>query len=76
MVALMLFYIIRTLGIQRPLVRCDSEVVFTGGFARNHAMVRLLQEKLGIGIRVPPVPDIVGALDAALYALKFNSRNS
>jgi predicted CoA-substrate-specific enzyme activase len=43
-------------------------VVFTGGVAKNRAMVRLLQEKLEITVLVPPTPDIVGALGAALYA--------
>jgi predicted CoA-substrate-specific enzyme activase len=43
-------------------------VVFTGGVAKNHAMVRLLQEKLEISVLVPPTPDIVGALGAAIYA--------
>ena len=45
-------------------------VVFSGGVAKNNAMVRLLQEKLEIAVLVPPTPDIVGALGAALYALE------
>lgn len=45
-----------------------NTVVFTGGVAKNHAMVRLLQEKLEITVLAPPTPDIVAALGAALYA--------
>lgn len=46
-----------------------SEVVLTGGGARNEALVRGVEEKLGEGIaRLPESPQIVGALGAALYA--------
>jgi predicted CoA-substrate-specific enzyme activase len=45
-----------------------NNVVFTGGVAKNRAMVRFLQQKLEITVLVPPTPDIVGALGAALYA--------
>jgi (R)-2-hydroxyacyl-CoA dehydratese activating ATPase len=48
----------------------DGTVVFTGGVARNRAMVQLLREKLKITVLVPPAPDIAGALGAALYALE------
>jgi predicted CoA-substrate-specific enzyme activase len=45
----------------------DESVVFTGGVARNIAVVELLREKLEIDVLVPEEPDIVGALGAALY---------
>jgi (R)-2-hydroxyacyl-CoA dehydratese activating ATPase len=47
----------------------EDSVVFTGGVAKNPAIVRLLQEKLEIAVLVPDEPDIVGALGAALYAV-------
>lgn len=43
-------------------------VVFSGGVANNQCIVRLLQERLRIKVIVPPIPDIVGAIGAALYA--------
>jgi predicted CoA-substrate-specific enzyme activase len=46
----------------------EGSVVFTGGVARNEAIVRLLQDALEIAVWVPEEPDIVGALGAALYA--------
>jgi predicted CoA-substrate-specific enzyme activase len=46
-----------------------KSVVFTGGVARNRAIVQLLQDKLEVEVLVPEVPDIVGALGAALYAV-------
>ncbi len=50
------------------------EVVFTGGVARNRAMVRMLEESLGTGLRVPENPDIAGAVGAALYAQSFETK--
>ena len=43
-------------------------VVMTGGVALNRAVVAALEEKLGIPIAVPPLPQIVGALGAAQLA--------
>ncbi|HTF99136.1 MAG TPA: acyl-CoA dehydratase activase [Nitrospirota bacterium] len=47
----------------------EEAVVFTGGVARNRAIVQLLRDKLEIKVLVPDEPDIVGALGAALHAL-------
>ena len=47
-------------------------VVFTGGVVKNPAMGQLLKKRLDINVLVPPVPDIAGALGAALYALEGN----
>jgi len=51
---------------------CDGTLVFTGGVAKNPAMVALLGERLGEGIRllVPDAPDLAGALGAALEAAR------
>ena len=45
-----------------------DHLVFSGGVANNTTMVRLLELELGVAIRVPPTPSIVGALGAALHA--------
>lgn len=44
-----------------------GELVFTGGVANNSFIVQQLAKKLGQPVKVPQVPDIVGALGAALY---------
>jgi predicted CoA-substrate-specific enzyme activase len=46
----------------------DLKVAMSGGVARNAGVVRALSEALGVAIAVPPEPDIVGALGAALIA--------
>ena len=43
-------------------------VAMSGGVARNPGVVRALGEALGCAVAVPPEPDIVGALGAALIA--------
>lgn len=59
----------RTAGmVQR--IGFTSPLVFTGGVANNHCIVTLLAEKLGIDVLVPPQPQLVGALGAALAARK------
>lgn len=46
----------------------DLKVAMSGGVARNTGVVRALSEALDVSIAVPPEPDIVGALGAALIA--------
>jgi predicted CoA-substrate-specific enzyme activase len=46
----------------------ESEVGFSGGVGNNGAMVRALEEALGLKIHVPPDPEYIGALGAALLA--------
>lgn len=46
----------------------NGNLMMTGGVARNRAVVEALQQKLGIKIEVPPDPQLVGALGAALLA--------
>lgn len=43
-------------------------MAFAGGVAKNRAMVRALEEVLGLPLCIPPDPQIVGALGAALLA--------
>lgn len=47
-----------------------EQVVMTGGVAKNRGVIRALERLLGVSIVVPPEPQIVGALGAALFALR------
>jgi len=52
------------------------EVMMTGGVAKNQGVVRALSEKLGVKITLPPEPQIVGALGAAIIAQHKHARLS
>jgi predicted CoA-substrate-specific enzyme activase len=55
------------------MVRCvgvRERVVFTGGVAKNAGMVAALEKELKTKMLIPPEPQIVGALGAALIAQK------
>ena len=45
-----------------------EDVIFAGGVAKNRCMGVLLQKKLGVEVRIPDEPQIVGAVGAALAA--------
>jgi len=49
-------------------VGIHSEVTFTGGVSRNVAMVKLIEEAVGMKINVSPDAHFCGALGAALVA--------
>jgi predicted CoA-substrate-specific enzyme activase len=57
----------RTAGLANRL-GLANEVMMTGGVAKNPGVVRALSEKLAAPITVPPEPQIVGALGAAIIA--------
>lgn len=44
------------------------EEAFTGGVARNGAMVEMLEGHLGMPLRVCGHPEVTGAVGAALHA--------
>ncbi len=44
------------------------DFAITGGIAKNIGVVRKLEERLGLKALIPPEPQIVGALGAALFA--------
>jgi predicted CoA-substrate-specific enzyme activase len=46
----------------------EGEAVFSGGVAKNEAMVRMLEKEIGVHLTVPDEPRITGALGAALIA--------
>jgi predicted CoA-substrate-specific enzyme activase len=49
----------------------EGEVVMSGGVvAHNPFLVKMFEDKLGKKIFVPPLPQLTGALGAALYSLK------
>jgi (R)-2-hydroxyacyl-CoA dehydratese activating ATPase len=57
----------RTAGLANR-VGLEEAVMFTGGVARNGAVVRALSEKLKMSVLIPPEPQITGAIGAALLA--------
>jgi (R)-2-hydroxyacyl-CoA dehydratese activating ATPase len=58
----------RSAGLLRR-VGLDEQVTFTGGVARNPAMVQTLEERLGLRLNVSEDSHYMGALGAALFAL-------
>jgi predicted CoA-substrate-specific enzyme activase len=58
----------RSAGLLRR-VGVEEEVTFTGGVARNVAMVEALNERLGLRVNVSEESHYMGALGAALFAL-------
>ena len=46
-------------------------ISMSGGVARNSGVVRALQQMFGTRIHIPPQPDIIGALGAALFAIEI-----
>ncbi len=58
----------RSLSLLRR-VGIEPEITFTGGVARNVAMVKLLQELTGVPINVSEESHYCGAIGAALFAL-------
>jgi predicted CoA-substrate-specific enzyme activase len=58
----------RSAGLARR-VGIEEEVTFTGGVAKNQAMIRTLTAALGVGVNVSDDSHYMGALGAALFAL-------
>jgi predicted CoA-substrate-specific enzyme activase len=63
----------RILGLVRR-VGVEEKVTLTGGVAKNEGVVRALEERLAVRLFVPPEPQIIGALGAALLARELPSR--
>lgn len=55
-------------------VGLEEAVVMTGGVAKNIGVVRALEKQIGLPIHLPPEPQLVGALGAALLAKQKASR--
>ncbi len=60
----------RTMGLVNRLGSLEEEVVMAGGVAKNTGVVAALRESMGVGLKVPAEPQVVGALGAALIALE------
>jgi predicted CoA-substrate-specific enzyme activase len=58
----------RSVGLLRR-VGIHEDVTFTGGVARNGAMIAALTERLGVAVNVSEESHFMGALGAALFAL-------
>ena len=58
----------RSAGLLRR-VGIEEEVTFTGGVAKNVAMIETLNERLGLKVNVSDESHFMGALGAALFAL-------
>ncbi len=58
----------RSVGLLRR-VGIEEEVTFTGGVARNVAMIEALSQRLGLSVNVSDDSHYMGALGAALFAL-------
>jgi predicted CoA-substrate-specific enzyme activase len=58
----------RSAGLLRR-VGIEDEVTFTGGVARNLAMIETLNQRLGLKVNVSEESHYMGALGAALFAL-------
>ncbi|MFX0090783.1 MAG: acyl-CoA dehydratase activase [Candidatus Hodarchaeota archaeon] len=63
-------------GLAKRLPNIESEIMLTGGVAKNPAVKKSLEEELGYKLVLPPNPQIVGALGAALYALQKSKKRS
>ncbi len=49
----------------------EADVCFTGGVALNQGVTMIIQEKLGVNLLIPEVPQITGALGAAYLAKRL-----
>jgi predicted CoA-substrate-specific enzyme activase len=58
----------RSVGLLRR-VGIEAEVTFTGGVAKNPAMIACLNERLGLAVNVSEESHYIGALGAALFAM-------
>jgi predicted CoA-substrate-specific enzyme activase len=58
----------RAVGLLRR-VGIEEQVTFTGGVAKNLAMIEALNERLGLSVNVSDESHYMGALGAALFAL-------
>jgi predicted CoA-substrate-specific enzyme activase len=58
----------RSVGLLRR-VGIEAQVTFTGGVAKNPAMIACLNERLGLPVNVSDESHYIGALGAALFAM-------
>lgn len=46
----------------------EDDIVFAGGCANSHCLKKMLEQSIGKTLKIPSVPELTGALGAALYA--------
>ena len=63
----------RIVGLVRR-VGVEPDVTLTGGVAKNGGVVHALEGRLGVKLFIPPEPQIIGALGAALLARGLSTR--
>ncbi len=51
-------------------VKMSDPITMTGGVAKNKGLVKVLEDKLKFKLNIPEEPQIIGALGAALIAVK------
>ncbi|MBQ6454435.1 MAG: 2-hydroxyglutaryl-CoA dehydratase, partial [Coriobacteriales bacterium] len=76
MVAGVLNTVARRVGNMGGMVGSKDVVAMTGGVARNPHIARLLSEHIGHEVLVPQLPQIMGALGAALIAAETAARRA
>lgn len=59
----------RTVALLRR-VGLNEAITFTGGVARNEGIVKALEDRLGIKLKLSPDSQFMGAIGAALFALE------
>lgn len=52
-------------------VGIEQDFVISGGIGKNTGVVKRIEAKLGIPAHIPPEPQIIGALGAALFAKEY-----
>lgn len=57
-------------------IRMIEPITMTGGVAKNQGVIRALEHKLKLKLNIPEEPQIVGALGAALIALRIYRKKS
>jgi predicted CoA-substrate-specific enzyme activase len=60
----------RTMGLVNRLGGIEPDVIMAGGVAKNIGVVKALKAVMGTDIQIPPEPQVVSALGAALLALE------
>jgi predicted CoA-substrate-specific enzyme activase len=60
----------RRVAVMVRQIGLNQNVAFVGGVAKNSGIKAALENELNLSLYVPPEPQIMGALGAALYGIK------
>ena len=64
--------IAKRVGVMAKRAGLKDHIAFVGGVAKNEGMRSALERELGVGLFVPPEPQITGALGAAIAARVYH----